>query len=1167
MLIQKHCLIKTIIAILVIIILLPLSTYAAACRDRGYTIVYVNGILTGQDSAIDQKIDLKNLVPSEVMGEPIDVKLGYNPSHLAGLGDLTESASQLLGSSISNYDRNTILLQLYPEITTRKILLVGHSQGTFYTNEIYNYLLANGEQKDAVGVYNVATPASSVAGDGAHLTSENDKVINSVRDVASKIKAKQPLPANITIPLTSSEANDKFGGHSFGEVYLAGASGRIVSEISDSLKKLLATEVTETTDVGCFTPPPRDISYYTQKVVFAVADPAATGAVVAGKTTIATGKIAYNGALAAVQSAVKVAEIVYTNAGKLSTNVSHQGLALITNFFGNSNQQNNDAVLTNSNSEDGQIETSLASSPQESNFPQLALSPEVNTENKLSITSQESLASLEVNTTDSDGFDQLTASTTKEKNAGPQHDSSSTEPITPEKNPDISGSGRSGGGSAPPTGGVSVVQTSPTPAQPVFLVITEIMYDTPGADSGHEWVEIFNNGTSTADITQLKFFENGTNHKLNTAQGSSTLTSGSYAVLTDDSLTFLSDYPNYVDQLFDSSFSLSNSSETIAIKNGDAVVNEITYSSSTGANGDGNSLQLINGSWQATSPTPGKENKVGNKPPIALFKFSPASPEASGTISFDASSSTDPDGSIVSYSWNFGDGQSTITNQSTTTYSYSSVGSYLVELTPFDNSGSSSTATSTISVASSSNSSASSSSQTSSESNHILISEILFNASGTDVGKEFVELYNPNATSTDLSGWSLKYQKENSTSTTSLASFKTSSNPEDQTVIQPKGFLLIGLNDYDLLNYGGKSADIKRTVALSNGEIDGQAEKIYIILSNSSSSEIDKISYDKNSITSDGQSLERKAFQSGACVSSQNNVSTSLLQGEFLGNGCDTNDAGDFEIRNSPNPQNSGSFPEPRSAPTINNFQVFYDFTPRFDFSWNLSGDSTGATSGITYFIYDSSNPSSTDLIFETSSTASLTFTYPIDEVDRDYNFQFKVQDRDGLSAVATSTVTANSLPELNPINTFDIPPDSYTGQTFYIPYDFTGVLKISVHTNQNYGTRCGWPSMGGTTSLYRLSSPNTPSSKTDLINSTSSQVDIMRCIDIPHQIISTDSVNLTAGWYFIYFTTTPWFPESSVNLEGSNFDNMIGSAWTSPDASTWNEKPSNDIYLVSSGG
>ncbi|MBU4338505.1 right-handed parallel beta-helix repeat-containing protein [Patescibacteria group bacterium] len=85
-------------------------------------------------------------------------------------------------------------------------------------------------------------------------------------------------------------------------------------------------------------------------------------------------------------------------------------------------------------------------------------------------------------------------------------------------------------------------------------------------------------------------------------------------------------------------------------------------------------------------------------------------------------------------------------------------------------------------------------------------------------------------------------------------------------------------------------------------------QKITIILLDNSGQEIDSMNYDKNSIVVAGQSLERKALQSGDCVSSQ-------LKGEFLGNGCDTDDEGDFEIRLAPNPQNSDSVAEPRPTP------------------------------------------------------------------------------------------------------------------------------------------------------------------------------------------------------------------------------------------------------------
>ena len=66
-------------------------------------------------------------------------------------------------------------------------------------------------------------------------------------------------------------------------------------------------------------------------------------------------------------------------------------------------------------------------------------------------------------------------------------------------------------------------------------------------------------------------------------------------------------------------------------------------------------------------------------------------------VNFDASLSYDPDGNIVSYSWDFGDG--TTATGLTTTHSYTSQGTYTVTLTVTDNDGLISTDTAIVNVA------------------------------------------------------------------------------------------------------------------------------------------------------------------------------------------------------------------------------------------------------------------------------------------------------------------------------------------------------------------------------------------------------------------------------------------------------------------------------------
>lgn len=87
-----------------------------------------------------------------------------------------------------------------------------------------------------------------------------------------------------------------------------------------------------------------------------------------------------------------------------------------------------------------------------------------------------------------------------------------------------------------------------------------------------------------------------------------------------------------------------------------------------------------------------------NKPPVASFTALPLSGQAPLVVSFDASGSVDPDGSIVSYAWSFGDDGSS--SGITTNHTYNSDGSYTAWLTVTDDNGATGSANQEIQVSS-----------------------------------------------------------------------------------------------------------------------------------------------------------------------------------------------------------------------------------------------------------------------------------------------------------------------------------------------------------------------------------------------------------------------------------------------------------------------------------
>ena len=93
--------------------------------------------------------------------------------------------------------------------------------------------------------------------------------------------------------------------------------------------------------------------------------------------------------------------------------------------------------------------------------------------------------------------------------------------------------------------------------------------------------------------------------------------------------------------------------------------------------------------WRVPGP-------VGPAPPIAVVSAAPSAGVAPLTVTFDGSTSHDPDGAVTEWGWSFGDGTSG--TGPTITHVYSAPGSYTASLTVTDGDGLTNSTTATIAV-------------------------------------------------------------------------------------------------------------------------------------------------------------------------------------------------------------------------------------------------------------------------------------------------------------------------------------------------------------------------------------------------------------------------------------------------------------------------------------
>lgn len=292
------------------------------------------------------------------------------------------------------------------------------------------------------------------------------------------------------------------------------------------------------------------------------------------------------------------------------------------------------------------------------------------------------------------------------------------------------------------------------------VVFSEIFYDTPGTDSQEEWVELYNGTGSAVDLSGWTITDNNGTGSSITIPGGTTIQSGTYLTIATNSTGFNALY-GYDADVYGSLPALNNSGDALLLAdNTSSVIDAVAWeggassgvpsgwgSSSAPSASTGNSIIRTSvttdtdsfSDWSSASGNGNPQTQPTNTPPVAVAN-GPYSGNTGAGISFSSAGSSDSDGTIVSYNWNFGDGNSsTAANPS---HAYTQAGSYTAQLTVTDDGGATDIATASVTI-------------TDVAGSGILFSEIFYDTPGTDSDEEWIEIYNGSGADVDIAGWTV----------------------------------------------------------------------------------------------------------------------------------------------------------------------------------------------------------------------------------------------------------------------------------------------------------------------------------------------------------------------------------------------------------------------------
>lgn len=141
------------------------------------------------------------------------------------------------------------------------------------------------------------------------------------------------------------------------------------------------------------------------------------------------------------------------------------------------------------------------------------------------------------------------------------------------------------------------------------LVVNEIMYDPAGDDNNNEWVELYNNDSTSYNVTNLTVGDLSSNDTLARLQGGDTLSPAAYAIIGESGIN-LSLYPGL--SVFSAGASigngLGNSNDTVYVYQNATVLDSIAYLSSQGGSGGKTLCRNATSQIAECEPTPGLQN-------------------------------------------------------------------------------------------------------------------------------------------------------------------------------------------------------------------------------------------------------------------------------------------------------------------------------------------------------------------------------------------------------------------------------------------------------------------------------------------------------------------------------------------------------------------------------